>query len=402
MQKAIMNVTILIKGAFLWDGLSEKALPQGAILIEQGRIKAVGPAAEVASAPHDRVLDWSKATLIPGLIDSHTHLSMDPTLENYLDRMSDGIAELTLRACAMMRKDLRAGITTCRCLGDKEFLDLACRRAVRRGLVEGPRLLVATRGIRAPHGHGFMGYPFKGPDQIRRAVEQNLAAGADLIKIYITGTLKGEGALPSYVTREEIAVAIDTAHRLGAGVASHCVGGVGMDWALDLGIDSLEHAYHISDAQIERLAKSDTWLVLTPSPILTEERVYHLPDVLIPGHLEERDAIFGRMAACIAAGIPFAVGTDGMHGELAQELAYLVDMGASPFSALQAATINGARVCGIARKTGSLEVGKFADIVAVAGNPLEDIRALRKVVGVMKGGELIETKVGITMVSAGR
>ena len=384
-----MPESTVIKGAFLWDGISEKALPNGAILVEDGFIKAVGAAEEIVSAPHDHLLDWPDATLLPGLIDSHTHLSMDPTLENYLDHMSDPVAELTLRAIAMMRKDLQAGVTTCRCLGDKEFLDVACRKAVQDGLVEGPHLLVATRGIRAPHGHGFVGYPFAGAIQIRNAIRENLAAGADFIKIYITGTLKGEGELPSYLTREEIHTAIEEAHKGGVRVASHCVGGMGLDWALELGLDTLEHAYHITDAQIEKLAQSATWMVLTPSPILTEARVRHLPAALIPGHLQERAEIAGRMAAIIAANIPFAIGTDGMHGELAQEIAYVVELGASHHTALQAATIHGAKVCGIEKKTGSLEAGKYADVIAVEGNPLKDINALRKVVAVMKQGQLV-------------
>lgn len=379
---------LLIKASFLWDGLSDRILPQAALLLEGGRISALGPAAEFESASYDRLIEWPHATMMPGLIDSHTHLSMDPTLENYLDHMKDNVAELTLRAAAMMRKDLSAGITTCRCLGDKEFLDIACRQAVERGLAIGPRLRVATRGIRASHGHGFVGYPFDGPDQIRRAIDENLQAGADFIKIYITGTLKGDGMLPSYLTREEIAVAIETAHQARVKIAAHCVGGIGLDWALELGLDTLEHAYHITDEQIEKLAASATWLVLTPSPILTRERVLHLPEGLISGHLEERDAIFERMAACITAGMPFALGSDGMHGELAQEISYLVDMGASNVVALRAATINGAKVAGIDQQTGSLEIGKFADVLVVKGNPLEDISALRKVVAVFKMGEV--------------
>lgn len=373
----------------MWDGISKSVTPDGALLVENGRIKAVGPANEIVALPHDKLEDLTGTTLMPGLIDSHTHLSMDATMENYLDHMSDSVAELTLRATAMMRKDILAGITTCRCLGDKEFLDIACRKAVGDGVVLGPRVLVATRGIRAPHGHGFVGYPFKGSDEIRRAIRENIERGADLIKIYITGTLKGNGNLPSYLSREEIKVAIDEAHRGGLPIASHCVGGEGLDWALELGLDTLEHAYHITERQIEKLAASKTRLVLTPSPLLTEARVRHLPQNLIQGHLDERDMIFDCMAAAVASGMPFAVGTDGVHGELAQEVKYLVDLGASNFEALRAATINGARACGIDKETGSLEVGKSADVIAVNGDPLKDVSALWNPPAVMKMGEMI-------------
>lgn len=383
-----MPETTLVKGANLWDGITEKAIPGNAVLVEGKLIKALGSLEDIASIPHDREVDWPGATLIPGMVDCHNHLSLDATLENYLDHMSDSVPELTLRATAMMLKDLSAGVTTMRCCGDKEFLDIACRQAVDSGLVEGPRLLVATRGIRAPGGHGFVGYPFDGPQEIRKAIGENLVLGADFIKIYITGTLQGDGALPSYLSKEEIQVAILEAHDAGVRVAAHCVGGPGLDWGLDAGLDSIEHGYHISDVQIERMGSSNSWLVLTPSPFLTEERIHHLPQALVAGHLAERDVVASRMAAAITAKLSFAVGTDGMHGELAQEVAYLVDLGASPLVALKAATINGAIVCGIEKEAGSLEVGKLADMVAVKGNPLEHISALTQVVGVMKQGRI--------------
>lgn len=373
----------------MWDGIRDVLVPDGSVLVEEGRIKAVGRAQDIVALPHDELHDWQGVTLMPGLIDSHTHLSMDATMENYLDHMSDSVAELTLRATAMMRKDLLAGITTCRCLGDREFLDIACRKAVEEGLVMGPRVLVATRGIRAPQGHGFVGYPFNGPDEIKRAISENIERGADLIKIYITGTLKGNGKLPSYLSREEIKLAIDEAHAGGLPIASHCVGGEGLDWALEFGLDTLEHAYHITDQQIEKLGASDTRLVLTPSPLLTEVRVRHLPQALIQGHLDEREMIFNRMAAAVASGLPFAVGTDGVHGELAQEVKYLVDMGASNYEALKAATVNGAKACGIDNETGSLEVGKSADIIAVKGDPLKDVAVLWHPAAVIKMGEIV-------------
>lgn len=384
-----MAERILIKGSFVWDGISTKLLPEGAIIMEDKKIKAVDSYAEINPSAYDKVLDFSGFTLLPGMIDSHTHHSMDPTLENYLDRMSDSIPELTLRATAMMKKDLLAGVTTCRTLGDKEYLDIACREAVKRDLVAGPRSIVAGKGIRAAKGHGFVGYPFNGKEEIINAIKENLASGADFIKIYITGTLKGSGDLPSYLTREEIATAIHTSHEAGVKVASHCVGGIGLDWALELELDTLEHAYHISDRQIEKLAKSRTQPVLTPSPILNDEIVNHYPKHLIQGHFNERDEIKGRMRALIGAHIPFALGTDGMHGELVQEAEYVVELGASNFDVLQALTINGARVCGIENETGSLVEGKYADVIAVESNPLENIQTLKQVKAVVKQGRLV-------------
>jgi len=380
------NKTTLIRAGFFWDGVSDKMIPDGALLIENGIIQAAGPGEEIILFRHDQVVEYPEGTMVPGLIDCHTHLSMNPLLENYLDHMADPIPVLTIRATVMMRKDLGSGVTTCRCCGDKEFLDIACREAVRQDQITGPNLLVATRGIRASRGHGFVGYAFDGIKPIRKVIRENASAGADFIKIYITGTLHGDGPLQSYLTREQIKVAIEEAHQAGLKIGAHCVGGIGMDWALELGLDTLEHGYHISDSQIDALSTSSTQLVLTPSPILTEARINHLPAELIPGHLKEREKIAGRMRAVIASGIPYAVGTDGMHGELAREINYLIDMGASPREALRAATIHGAKVCGIDKKTGSLESGKEADLLVLEGNPFEDLSALKKVMAVWKRG----------------
>jgi len=386
-----MGNTILLKGSFLWDGLGEGLSQKGTVRIKDGRITAIDYWEKLSVEEYDQLLDFTGMTIMPGLIDAHTHLAMDPTLKDYLHHMGDPLEDLKARAIQMMKKDLSAGVTTCRCLGDREFLDIDLRQAVEKGELIGPRLQVATRGIRAPHGHGFVGYPFAGPEEIKSAILENIDAGADFIKIYITGTLKGREEIHSYLTYEEISTAIQTAHQSGVRVASHCVGGIGLDWALDLGLDTLEHAYHIEPAQVERLSRSSTLLVLTPSPILTDERVLNLPSSLIQGHFEERSMIFNNMAKCIASGMPFAVGTDGMHGEFASEVGYLVDMGASPYVALQAATINGARACKLETDTGSLEIGKYADILVVKGNPLKDVNILRNVVSVIKAGEPVKS-----------
>lgn len=379
----------VLKADYIWDGLHEKPMARGAIVIEGKFIREITIFTRLSTELQSMALNMQGSTLMPGLIDSHTHLSMDPTMENYLNHMHDTVPELTLRAVAMMRKDLEAGITTCRCLGDREFLDIACKKAVKEHLLTGPRLIVAGKGIRAPEGHGFVGYPFKGLNKMKKAVQENIIKGADLIKLYITGTLKGEGNLPSFLTAGEIKGIIDEAHAGGLKTASHCVGGIGLDWALEAGLDSLEHAYHISDRQIEKLGKSSTWPVLTPSPMLLAERIHHLPEALIPGHLREMEEIRSRMTALIDSGIPFALGSDGLHGKLPREMAFLVEMGASNLAALQAATIHGAKVAGIDHRTGSIEAGKMADIIAVKGNPLKDIGVLNCVKGIMKEGDWI-------------
>ena len=378
----------LIKGRLVIDGMGNPPIERGAILVEGERILRVGKEEEFKGEGNTHVLDCGDQTLLPGLIDCHNHLSLDPRLENYLYRMADPIPALTLRACETMKIDLRSGVTTSRCLGDKGFLDVECKKAVSEGRIEGPRLLIATRGIRAFHGHGFVGYPFGGVEQIRTAVRENLAAGADVIKIFITGTLRGPRGIPSFFSKEEIQAAVDEAHRVGIPVATHCIGGVGLEWALEIGIDVIEHGYFLTDREIELLVKSDRWLVMTPSIFFTDARIRTLPPHLIEGHLRGRDEVGQRMNVAIKAGVKFAVGTDGMHGGLAQEIQYLVDFGATPIQALMAATLHAAKVCGLEESIGTLEIGKFGDIIGVKGNPLKDIGALKRVKTVISRGEI--------------
>lgn len=378
----------LIQGGLVIDGTGGPPVDKGAILIEGQRIIGVGKEEDLREKADIHVLDCSDQTLLPGLIDCHNHLSLDPRLENYLHRMADPIPALTLRACETMKIDLRSGVTTSRCMGDKGFLDVECKKAVAEGRIEGPRLLIATRGIRAFHGHGFVGYPFGGTEQIQAVVRENLSAGADLIKIYITGTLRGPKGIPSYFSKEEIQAAVDEAHRVEIPVATHCIGGIGFEWAIETGIEVIEHGYFLTDREIDLLVKSDRWLVMTPSIFFTEARIQTLPTDLIDGHLRQRDEVGQRMNAAIKAGVKFAVGTDGMHGGLAQEIQYLVDFGATPIQALMAATLHAAKVCGLEESIGTLEIGKFGDIIGVKGDPLKDIGALKRVKTVISRGEI--------------
>jgi len=171
-------------------------------------------------------------------------------------------------------------------------------------------------------------------------------------------------------------------------VATHCIGGIGFEWAIETGIDVIEHGYFVTDREIDLLAKSGRWLVMTPSIFFTDARIRTLPPNLIDGHLRQRDEVARRMEAVIKAGVPFAVGTDGMHGGLAQEIQYLVDFGATPGQALMAATCHAAKVCGLEGSIGTLEPGKFGDVIGVRGNPLEDIGALKYVETVVSRGEI--------------
>lgn len=384
---------MLIKGSMVIDVATKPPIERGAVLIEDDKISAVGKSDDFTVDTDTEVLDCRGQVLLPGLIDCHNHLSLDTELKNHLLCMNDPVPDLTMRALDTMKRDLDSGVTTSRCCGDKAFLDIACKRAVAEGRFPGPRLLVATRGIRALHGHGFVGYAFDGLEAIRTAVRENLAAGADLIKIYMTGTLKGNGLIPSFLTKPEISLAVQEAHNLGVKTATHCIGGPGLDWALEIGIDSIEHGYFITDEQVDRIAASGNWMVMTPSPFFAEDRIETLHTAgLRDGFRRERDLASQRMGAAIRGGVRYALGTDGRHGGMAQEARFVVEMGASAEEALIAATQNGAIVCGLEDRLGTLAPGKLADIIGVAGNPLEDIRALENVETVIQGGKIVRKR----------
>ena len=379
---------LIMKGSLLIDGTGRPPVEKGMIKIDGDRIAAVGPEKEVGMTAGIPVIDCGDQVLIPGLIDCHCHVSMDPTQENWPARLNDSDVEQTLRAVNNLAADLRAGITTARSLGDRNFLDVACKRAVESGKLLGPRLVVATRGIRATHGHGMVGYPFDGADSVRRAVRENIKAGADLIKLFITGTVRSGEELPCFPSAEEVSVGIEEAHRAGLRTAAHCIGGPGFEICLAAGLDCFEHGYFLTDRQIELLLKSGRWLDLTPSPFFTEERIRTLPLEIADAFGKDRDEVGRRMEVIIRSGVKFAAGTDGMHGELAQEAEYLVRFGAPESQALAAVTRNAAAVLGLEETVGTLEPGKSADIVGVGGNPLKDIRALKQVKTVISRGKL--------------
>jgi imidazolonepropionase-like amidohydrolase len=385
---------LLVRGELLIDGTGRAPIEKGSILIEGERILAIGTEKDIRPASNLECLDCKDEVLIPGLVDCHNHLALDPTLENWPARMNDSETEQTLRAVKTLAVDIRAGVTTARCLGDKYFLDLACKKAIDSGRLAGPRLLVATRGIRATHGHGIVGYPFDGPDQVRHAVRENLKAGADVIKLFITGTVRTGKELPCYLSREEISVAVREAHRAGVRTAAHCIGGIGLEECLAAGVDSIEHGYFATDREIDLLLKSNSCLVLTPIPYFEEEFIQYLPPDLANAFRRGREEVAERLAAVIRSGVNFAVGTDALHGGLALAVEHLVRLGASENYALAAATSSAARVLGLEDKIGTLEPGKSADLVGIKGNPLKDIQALRKVATVICRGEIFYSETG--------
>lgn len=362
----------------------------GALLICGEYIVAVGPEALKLAGDTTETLECPGQTLLPGLIDCHNHLSMDPTLPNYLQRMNDSVPELTIRAMRTMRVDLQAGVTTSRCLGDKEFLDISCREAQRDGRIAGPRILAAGKALRASHVHSSVSYACTGVESIRNAVRENLGAGADVIKVILTGAIRGPKGLTQHYSADEIHTLVDEAHRAGVPVTAHCLGGPALRVALEAGIDVIEHGYFVDDQDIEMLLRLGNGLVVTPSPFFDEQRITTLPPSAAEGYRQQRSEVARRLSAIIQAGVKYAAGTDGMHGCLGQELKYLINLGASPMDALMAVTSRAAMVCGLADQLGAITAGRIADVIGVEGDPLQDIEAIRRVRTIVQKGRVVK------------
>lgn len=384
--------TKIIKAGHVLCGSDLKVKKDMAVVIAEGMIRDIIPCAQIPKQSDYQIIDCSDLFLMPGLIDAHNHLSLDFNIPGYLERMTDPVPALVIRAVKNLQEDLFSGVTTIRCLGDKDFLDIECRKAVSSGYIKGPRLVLSGKGIRSSAGHGFVGYPFDGPEMIRNAVRDNVRMGVDIIKFYVTGTLPSKNGFTCFLSQEEISIIVQEAQRLGCKTAVHCIGGIGFDWCLDAGVDVIEHGYFLTEKQIERLKHSSSQLVLTPSFYLSNQRMKAMPPQLVDPHFQSAAMAKSSMQAIVHSKIPFALGTDGVHGQgaMAAEISYLLELGASPLSALLAATVYGAEICGLEGITGSFEAGLSADILGVKTNPLDDIGALKDIGCLVFQGEIIK------------
>jgi imidazolonepropionase-like amidohydrolase len=347
----------------------------------------------VAAEGAVEVVELPGCTLIPGLIDMHGHCRIDARSGPLRPQTQDEPAAYVLRSLANLQADLRAGVTTVKTNGDRDFLDVGLRDAIAAGLAEGPRLFVATRGIKAPDSTaGVVATALcRGPDAIREAVRENLAGGADHIKLYVSGGLLEpiEEACRAYYSYEEIRAAVDAAEAGGSYVVAHCAGGPSADWCAEAGVRVLEHGYYLTDEQLARLRERGTWLDLTLGVCFhpeghVAEAIRHGAD---PAEMAERERQARDTARrAIAQGNRFVLGTDSLHGLLAYESEQAVALGARPVDALRALTAGAATVMGVGDRLGTLEAGKLADVVAVPGDPLGDIRALWRVEAVFMQG----------------
>jgi imidazolonepropionase-like amidohydrolase len=383
--------SVLLRARWLFDGASPRPIDRGAVLMDGERIAWVGPA---AAAPHPNkalVIDRGDETLMPGFIDAHTHLALIPGLGNQAQQMSASPVELMLRSVGNIRRDLLSGVTTMRILGEREFNDVACRRAIEAQLVPGPDLVIATRALKPSNGHGASPIAADGPEAIRRLVRENFKAGAEWVKLFVTGGISSGDTDPDYCgySREEIRTAVEEAARVGRGVAVHAHGGPGVRVCIEEGVQTIEHGAFISGEDLALMKERGIWLVLTNTILFHPEglakRDFDVPSIRAK-ILRGREMLSGTFRRVLDSGVRYALGTDGMHGRLPEEIIQVVDFGAEPAQALLAATGWGAEAIGVAATRGTLEPGKRADIISVRGNPFDDIHAVTSRACLYKNG----------------
>ncbi|MBZ4373962.1 amidohydrolase family protein [Corallococcus sp. AS-1-6] len=399
----------VLKAARLFDAKAGRVVTPGVVVVSEGRVVGVGPKAPVPEGAS--VVDLGDATLLPGFMDAHTHLTVEPGPDwrkDLIDSFQRTIPEQTLDTLPWARATLMAGFTTVRNLGAEDFIDVGLRNAIARGIVLGPRILAATSSLSSTGGHCDYGNSFRkgllahdaspgvadGPDALRARVRENVKYGADVIKVCATGGVMSLNADPDapQFTQAELDAVVDEAHAHRRKVAAHAHGAEGAKRAIRAGVDSIEHGTLMDDEGVALMKQKGTWYVPTAFAFFG---VKELADQgkLPPDTVAKLRAVDRRrehvLRKAISLGVRIAFGTDAgvfAHGRNAAEFAQLVEAGLTPAEALRTATVNTAELLGVADKLGTLEPGKLADVVAVPGDPVKDIRVTQKVFFVAKEG----------------
>ena len=393
----------IVRAGRLLDVRSGKTLIKQAIVIENGQIVSVGPDTGATADANVKVIDLSSKTVLPGLIDAHTHLTFDPKFG--YDRLAISLPREALTGAKNARVTLLAGFTTVRNVGAREFSDIALRDAINAGDVPGPRIDASGPALGITGGHcddNMLPYEFHatevgvadGVENVQRKVREVIKYGSDIIKVCATGGVLSLGDNPqaSQYTQEELRAIVADAHRLGRKVAAHAHGAHGILWATESGVDSIEHGSYIDDAGIAAMKQHGTYLVPTlylSDWFLENASKINTPASMIAKAQQVMPEARKNVAHAFASGVKVGFGTDAAvypHGLNAHEFAVLVKLGLTPLQAIQAATVSDADLLGWSDKIGVLEPNHFADIIAVDGDPLHDITTLERVRFVMKGG----------------
>lgn len=403
---------LVVRAGRLLDVEQGRYLTDQAIRIDDGRIASISPWG-VGSRGGARLIDWSAYTVMPGMIDLHTHLIGDIYTADLAAPLSSSAARDALIGAAHARETLTAGFTTVRDVGTfRALVDVALRNAIHAGQVEGPRMYVCGAYVTIAGGGGEVAPGLATgaaiPDEMRRGVANNveevrrrvrelLAGGADFIKIIATGAVVAEGGQPgtSEYTEQEIRAAVEEAAKAGTYVIAHAHGAEGIKNAIRAGVRSIEHGSYLDDEGIELMLRHRTWLV---ADVYNGDYIEEIgrrdgwSDEILRRNREATDTQRAGFEKAVRAGVRIGFGTDAgvyPHGDNARQFAYMVRHGMTPLGAIRAATIDAAASLGRAQELGSIAPGKFADLVAVAGDPLADVTRLEHVAAVIKNGQLV-------------
>ena len=416
-RPAIAPSPTYILAGRLFDGTGDNIRENVAILIEGDRIKSIASAADMKIPAGASVIDLTHSTVLPGLIDCHTHLSHRADRYNEIYKFKDTPFTLAYFSVGNARRTLDAGFTTVRDVGSPPFMAVDLRNAINDGFLVGPRIVASGPGISITGGHGdlnnfspqtrVMMFPDErnfqiadGVDQVRHVVRAQVKYGVDVIKILATGGVLSKGDSPGapQFTFEELKAAAEEAHMAGRKIAAHAHGTQGIKNAILAGIDSIEHASLIDDEGIRLAKEHGTYLVMdiyNDDYLLNEAPKFGLPLENIDKEKEVGRLQRENFAKAVKAGAKMAFGTDAgvyPHGDNARQFAYMVKFGMTPAQAIHAATSNAADLIGRSKDVGTIEAGKYADIIAVDTDPMADIRALEHVSFVMKGGVVYKAK----------
>ncbi|HTD52149.1 MAG TPA: amidohydrolase family protein [Thermoanaerobaculia bacterium] len=402
--------TIVLKAARMFDGRGETVSSPAVVVVKGSRIEAVG--SDLPAPAGARIIDLGDATLLPGFIDAHVHLtgeSSDNWFRDFFQNVMRFPAEQAHYAALYAKRTLQAGFTTVRNVGADDYLDLGLRNAINAGIAEGPRMLIAIHAIGSTGGHGD-GSPIppdrrtprgpiqgvcNGADECRAAVRYQIKYGADVIKCMPSGGVLslGDPVDAPEMTQEEVNAIVEEAHHWGRKVAAHIHGDEAGRVAIKAGVDSIEHGSFLKPETLAQMKAKGIYLVPT---LLAGETVVAQASKFPPAIAAKgRAAVAARtdmFRNALKGGVKIAFGTDSavsIHGTNAQEFALMVGLGMPPAAALKSATASGADLLGLAKEIGTIEKGKSADLVAVPGNPLSDIKETEKVFFVMKEGKVV-------------
>ncbi len=407
--------TVYIRAGRLFDGTGDQVRENMVIVVSGDRIQNIASASTLTIPADATVIDLSHATVLPGLIDCHTHLGARADRYDEIYNFKDTPLQSAFAAVVNSRKTLEAGFTSVRDVGSEPFLAVDLRNSINEGFIPGPRVVASGPAITITGGHGDLNnfspqtrvsmFPEErdfaiadGVDQVRHVVRAQVKYGVDVIKILATGGVLSKGDSPGapQFTFEELKAAADEAHMAGRKIAAHAHGTQGIKNAILAGIDSIEHASLIDDEGIRLAKEHGTYLVMdiyNDDYILGKAVEFGLPKENV-----EKEKMVGRVQRenfqkAVKAGAKMAFGTDAgvyPHGDNARQFFYMVKFGMTPAQAIRAATSSAADLIGRSKDVGTLEAGKFADVIAVTGDPLQDVRTLENVGFVMKGGEVVK------------